>query len=280
MSDLSALYGHYDDEQANEDKNKTEGGGDLFKFKTGDSVLRFLPPAPGERSPFVQTWNHFIETGPNEGIGFNCPRKMGGGHCPSCEIADKLAGSTNKAEREAAWGYKPKLRFFSLVVDRDNEAAGPQAVAFGKTIFEQLSNLRTGRAGGNFTDPTDKGFDVIVNKKGEKKKTEYVCTPDRANSPLHPDQDLMIEWLQNRPDVSKYLVVLDLADIMELGEEKRAFDVRVAQPQSLAREPNPRLPGPPSRPGAVNRNAAAPASRGPSAQPTRTAADDDDVPFG
>ena len=50
----------------------------------------------------------------------------------------------------------PKLRAFAAVIDRNGESKGPQVLGFGKTILEDLRNLREDEdAGGDYTHPIE-----------------------------------------------------------------------------------------------------------------------------
>jgi hypothetical protein len=207
-----------------EESQQASGSANYFKPKTGKNVLRFLPPAEGRDSPFVVVHQHYIEVpGGQKAASFNCPRMHKAGRCPACEKAQELRDTGNPADYERAGDFLPRRRVFANVIDRNDPERGVLIFPMGKTIHEQLLSIRkNAEAGGDFTDPSEDGFDIIVEKTGEKLKTEYKVLTARRSSPLGND-----EWLDQMHDLEKQARVEPLEEIYKkLGEEPPAAPAR------------------------------------------------------
>jgi len=186
----------------------SKGGADFFKPKSGQNALRFLPPPEGKTSPFVVSYQHWVTLPDGSRSNMNCGRMVAKQRCPVCEKMDDLLRSGNEVDFKAASEFKPKLRVFANIIDRDDEAKGVQVFGFGKSVLDQLVAIRKDtRAGGDFTDIED-GFDIILTKKGEGMKTEYTCLASRESSALSDDADLSSLWMDNQYDLDVYKRVL------------------------------------------------------------------------
>ncbi len=87
--------------------------------------------------------------------------------------------------------------------DRASPEAGPRVFAFPKGVYERLLEIRGDQNnGGDWSDPSEDGFDISILKKGEGKKTEYTVVACRDSSALGHD-----EWL-DQLDVLPPLVTL------------------------------------------------------------------------
>ena len=174
---------------------------EILKLQEGRSVLRFLPPQSGAKSPFVKVWQHYVND-PHENRlhVFPCPARMWGKSCPVCDHANKLSRTGNKADRERAYQLWPKVRVYSEVVDMNNEGAGVQVFAFGKRIYEDLLAVASDEdAGGDFTD-VEEGFNIIIERSGTGKfDTSYKVFPSRRVEAF-PDMGL----LDLRVDLSRF----------------------------------------------------------------------------
>jgi len=99
------------------------------------------------------------------------------------------------------------------IVDRSNEAAGPQMWSPNYTDVKQLEGLFLTDAG-DYTDVAE-GCDITLvvtqgkkivqsgKRKGEP-VLEATITADRKNTPAHADPAVIKGWLENMPDVDAY----------------------------------------------------------------------------
>lgn len=185
-------YAEFSIEAANAIDQRVDdiGGSIYFDPVIGDNVLRFLPGSPGSQ-PFRVTAQHYIDALPglDRMIVFACPRVELKQPCLACSKAEELMRTGNPLDREAARRMGASVRVFSNVVNRANPDAGPRVYGFGKMVWDQLKVIRSNaRLGGDFTIPTAAGFDIILNKEGDGRKTKYGVSADRNNSPLAPTE--------------------------------------------------------------------------------------------
>lgn len=207
-------YGGYSLDTANEEHEDLSraGGGQFMKLEVGRNVVRFLPPPVGRKSPFVTTYQHFMDLPGREGpVVFNCPRMMERRPCPACAKGDRLRATGNPKDAEAARDFWASRRVFAAVIDRNDEDSGPKVLGFGKTVHEALVAIRRDDdAGGDFTHPVD-GFDIIIERTGTgKNDTRYKVFPARKSSHLG---DRAEEWIAQQPDLRQLARVPSLEEI-------------------------------------------------------------------
>ena len=219
------------------------GGADFMKLVPGKNTVRFLPPAAGAGSleafitPFIVVNEHFIEGADKRRIRFACPRLMEKKSCPACAEFQRLQQTHNPIDREKSWNFKPSLRIYVNVIDRSQPDSGPRILAFGKTIWDGLKRIRTDQdEGGDFTDCSDEGFDIVIHREGTgKTDTKYTVRPARNDSGLGVD----ISVLENQWDLQNYTKVPTLDEVISWmsGEEPVAEAPREMRTISEPRQP-------------------------------------------
>jgi hypothetical protein len=215
-----AKYAAYDmgaTEEEEEKLNESGGGAFMKMAREGTYTVRFLPPPVGRNSPFVMVHQHFVEKDDGSKAVFGCPRMMNkpAEFCPVCERADKMKASGDKADFEAAKKLFPSFRVFANVINRDDEELGVQILGFGKMIHKELIALRRDtKEGGDFTNPEEDGFDILITRKGlTMTNTKYSVRPARNSTPLGN-----MEWIESQPDLSRYATPKTAEEIYsELG---------------------------------------------------------------
>src|SRR6516162_4384247 len=128
MSDTKALqkYGTWSPATVQKEKEEAaaESGGMWFKAKVGKNHLRFLPPAPGTKSPFTKVWGHRIPTDGGKAITIACPRMMRKEPCKACAVAEDLKRARNKVDRDYGYQIHAKKKYYANVIDRKNPERG------------------------------------------------------------------------------------------------------------------------------------------------------------
>jgi len=204
-------YGTYEIDAADQEhEDLSRSGGQFMRLEVGRNVVRFLPPPAGRSTPFVTTFQHFLNLpGVPDAIVFNCPRLMIRRPCPACAKGDKLKASGNPRDQEAARDFWASRRVFACVIDRQDEDAGVKILGFGKMIHEALVAIRRDEdAGGDFTHPVD-GFDIVIERTGSgKNDTRYTVRAARSSSPLGND-----EWIDQQPNLRHLAKVPTLDEI-------------------------------------------------------------------
>jgi len=112
-------------------------------------------------------------------------------------MIDQLFASQDPADQARAGDLSPRLRVFYNVIVPGEESRGPQVLATGVQIFEQLLGYFTDPGWGDFTHPKT-GYNVTINRTGIGLNTEYKVRPDRAATPLSD-----MEVLEHLHDLTK-----------------------------------------------------------------------------
>lgn len=192
----------------------------MFQAKDGENVIRPLPGAwENAYLPWIEVWIHY-QVGVNNSQ-FLCPAKMLKKPCPICEEHKKLLDSGKNPEEIQS--LQPQLRAICWLIDRAEEAKGPQIwvmpyVKIAKEIITHSFNRRTGEA--VVIDDPQNGWDIIFNKAGKLKKTQYSgLRKDDEPSPLHNDEEVMSKWL----DFISQNTIPDMIQYKEYDYIKEAF---------------------------------------------------------
>lgn len=225
----------------------TIASSDYLKVAVGETVVRVLPAVGDRDNPFRVTAQHYIDALPglDRMIVFACPRVELKQPCIACQKCEELARTGNPIDRERAKRMAANLRVMANVVDRNNMEAGPQVWSFGKQVWDQLKSIRKNvRIGGDFTDPTSNGFDLIILREGEERKTKYQISADRQASPLADTEEEMVAILSAAHDLDA------LVDAVAPEELFAAWGVSMRQQASAraavdAQQPAGRSAAPP-----------------------------------
>ena len=210
---------------------------EFMKLKVGKNRVRFLPRDPKWKSHIKIIHEHFVDDIPGKtgSFRFACPRRHGAGaRCPECERGDVLRRGNNVVDRERAKDHYPSTRNYSNVIDRSDEGSGPRIITFGSTIFDQLKAIFDDKAdGGDYTNPGDEGFDIIITRTGTgKQDTKYAVSAARAQSALSEDQDEADGWMETMWSLDSYSAVLAADKLLDAlaGEDSRGGRARAALP--------------------------------------------------
>lgn len=197
------------------------------EIKEGRNEFRFIPRKKGMRSHLKTVHVHFVNDVPGRDgvLAFNCPRKMlkPPKQCPECEYAKELYQSSNPVDQQQAKDHFPRAQTIANVIDRSREGDGPLVLAFGKVISESLKGILEDE--GDYTNPTDGGFDIVIKRRGKKLDTRYTVTAARDSSPLSEDDDEAEEWIENQWSLVELSACLGSAAIraaLEGGDTRRA----------------------------------------------------------
>lgn len=186
-------------EEANKEVADVSSGV-IMPLAEGTNIVRFMPVPLGSKMPVRVTAVHFVDPlpGSDNKFSFACPRRELRQQCPACQESEKLIASRNPADRELGKSLRSKLRIYANVVDRSSSDNSVRVISFGKKIWDQLEKIRKNpRLGGDWTNPTEEGFDIIIERTGTGQyDTEYTVSADRKNSPLAETQqeiDMLVE---------------------------------------------------------------------------------------
>lgn len=227
MADSNLVkFGSYDIEAA-----QAEGvgiGGAFFTPPVGRSIVRVIPPPVGVKSPYLVTYQHYIETpATDSAIKFNCPEVTRKDFCPACERYRALTKSGNPADSKAAESWKAKRRVYVNILDRANPDKGPQVWAFGVMIHRRLIDLREDNVQGvDYTHPVT-GYDIVLKKEGSGRDTRYYADLARNASKLAPDAESMNDLIDMQIDLAPFAKMLSDDEMIDalgglIGSHKAA----------------------------------------------------------
>lgn len=187
-------------EKLNELENKGGSGLNFFKPTEGqEDVIRLLPAEDGD--PFVQKWMHY-----NVGKeSFECPQKMYGEDCPVCGFVSKLWDEYNETQedetRKAANNLKAKPRYYSLVMNREDEGK-VMVWSYSKTVCQELVNIVLNPDYGDITDPqTGNDMRISSSKKAKALYATVDMQPRPVKTPLLSSQEAIDDMMATAPDV-------------------------------------------------------------------------------
>lgn len=166
----------------------------VFTPKEGDYVLRAMPPTWDDAQHYgLDVYVHYGIGSDNQS--YLCLDKMRGERCPLCE-ARKAA---EREDPDYAKTLAPTKRVLVWLVDRADEAAGPQLYSMPWTMDRDLANLAIDKKSGELLliDDPEGGFDIEFSRKGVGMKTKYSGIGiARRSSPLCDDERTQEEWLR------------------------------------------------------------------------------------
>jgi len=189
-------------------------GSGFYGPKEGRNLLRILPPV-GEMEFFFQpVGRHYF---PPDGKKYSyCPNFTSDGElpCPICELVTELK---NSGEKKLADELRIKRSFWMNVINRDDDTKGPLVYTPGIIVFSEISSLISDPDYGDITDIND-GYDIIVEKSGTGRDTEYHVKPRPKVTPLTDDEDILESWLEKARDLSFIEVTDDPEKDKELSK--------------------------------------------------------------
>ena len=168
----------------------------MWKPKEGANIIRILPPSWPKADHFgLDIYVHFSVGA--DGGAFLDLKKMKNEPDP---IAEEVAMLRAAGEEDAAKTLDSKKRVLVYLIDRENERDGVMMWAMPWTVDRDIAVAAKNPRSKNplFIDDPDKGYDLIINRTGTKRQTEYQVQIDRESSPLDLT-DEMIDLLETRP---------------------------------------------------------------------------------
>lgn len=197
-----------EDVDAIDEKVQEIAAGDFEQIEVGENVFRIVPTPPPLK-PIRVTAMHYVDAVPglDKMVVFACPRVELRDHCIACAESDRLMKTGNPLDRERAFRISAGVRVYLNVINRKKPDRGVRVLAIGKQVWEQIKTIRkNARAGGDYTDPTANGFDIIIMREGTgKNDTKYSVSADRNNSPLADSVEQINMLIQSTKDLEQYV---------------------------------------------------------------------------
>ncbi len=172
-----------------------------IKFEDGKQrVLRIVAFPDNDGQPFKERYVYSI------GKEWNllAPFQFGKDD-PIKALTDKLRSREGKSESQASedWNLAKqllaKMKHHAIVIDRDDEAAGPILWPFSQSVAKRLYEIMLDEDYGDITD-LEQGFDLKVKRvKEDNGFRAYKIDPRPKQTPLSKDGDQAAKWLDNLP---------------------------------------------------------------------------------
>ena len=188
-----------------------------WRPQEGDQDIRIVPTEDGD--PF-KVYHFHYNLGEGARGGVLCPKRQFGENCPICDFASKLWQEGTDDSKKMAKSLFVRQRFFSPVIDRDNEEAGVRIWGYGKTIYETLLGLVLNPDYGDITD-VDAGVDFTLTYTLPKSKGAFPQTnlvPKRKSSALAKNKGAIKEMLESVPEISTLFQRKSPADVKAILE--------------------------------------------------------------
>ena len=188
-----------------------------WRPQEGDQDIRIVPTEDGD--PF-KVYHFHYNLGEGARGGVLCPKRQFGENCPICDFASKLWQEGTDDSKKMAKSLFVRQRFFSPVIDRDNEEAGVRIWGYGKTIYEVLLGLVLNPDYGDVTD-VDSGVDFTLTYTLPKSKGAFPVTnlvPKRKSSALAKNKGAIKEMLESVPEISTLFQRKSPADVKAILE--------------------------------------------------------------
>jgi len=185
----------------------TGAGTGFFGPKEGRNVIRILPPV-GKMEYFFQTvGRHYMPPDNKKAIycpSFTSDREL---PCPICELSDQLRQAGDKKMSDE---LRVRRQFWMNVINRDSSNPEPLIYTPGVIVFGELSSLISDPDYGDITDVLN-GYDIIIEKSGTGRDTEYHVKARPKTTPLTEDEDELENILSKARDLT-YTEVSDDPD--------------------------------------------------------------------
>ena len=188
-----------------------------WRPQEGDQDIRIVPTSDGD--PF-KVYHFHYNLGEGARGGVLCPKRQFGENCPICDFASKLWQEGTDDSKKMAKSLFVRQRFFSPVIDRDNEEAGVRIWGYGKTIYETLLGLVLNPDYGDITD-VDNGVDFTLTYTLPKTKGAFPQTnlvPKRKSSALAKTKGAIKEVLEAVPEIDTLFQRKSSADVKAILE--------------------------------------------------------------
>jgi len=227
-------------------KQKTGGGGNYWKPKDGDNIIRIIPPNPEINPDIAANQLFFTESSSHsiEGQVYFCPEALVSQKCPICEARRKIYGGAKRAgrdvtvqEKSLADSFGTKRRYIANIVVRGEEDKGVQVYDFGIKVLEKLVKIMSDPGYGDITDLVN-GRDFVLSKKSRrgpdgKEWPDYDSSlPKSMASPAGTNEQIS-KWMGTQFDLKKMVIprILPYEKLFEL-----AFSITPEQARKVAPE--------------------------------------------
>lgn len=199
-------------------KHKSSGGGgNYFSLKDGEkAIIRILPEVGNMEAFWQEVGTHSVQDASGSNVSIACRKFTTDGEleCPLCQISEDAYHSGDK---QTNGDYRVRRAYHMNIIVRKKLEGGQRSYDIkmwtpGVTVFEQLHNIIGDPDYGAIWD-VEAGYDIKINREGEKLATTYLLLPTKDEKPLIGSKDVNSDG--ERVDVETIL-----ADTIDLSKKK------------------------------------------------------------
>lgn len=205
--------------RTNMDKAKKKlaeiGSGKFFKPKAGRNQVRILPPWNDKGLFYKEAVFYYGLTRDGKQISVPCL----GRDDPISQYLKELEKGGSE-DRKLAKRYAPRTKFYVNVLDRKTNKIG--IWGFSRKTLSILLSYMSDPDYGDITDP-DEGFDVVIEREGEKLETTYQIRVKPKPSEIGEKVDWEEEMHDLDEEIDDEITEDEMEDIIEenFGKGKR-----------------------------------------------------------
>ena len=180
----------------------------MWKPKVGDNHIRIMEGVGDMGIFWVNLGQHWLSR--NEP--HTCLSYTFGERCPICDLVSELFSDGTEESKNIAKRISTQRRWAMNIIDRANEAAGPQIYYAVPTVWAYIEALLGDPQYTNLEEDilpfgTDAGRDLNVKRVGtDRYTTRYTATPAARDTPLHRDQATIDQWFEQALDLTPVLL--------------------------------------------------------------------------
>lgn len=172
----------------------------FFKFKLGPNKVRIVrwKDKDGKLRTAAKRMEHFIPGG-------GAPTVCTGKGCPVCDKAARMQSSNDDKSKELGKRMRAQTRVYFNLIDRNNEAAGVQVVAFPYKCAKDTLDLLNDP---EYNQPhsmldLEHGRDLKITQSKEGNQTSYSVVAAPAPSKVEVGETIDLETYLNRGSAKK-----------------------------------------------------------------------------
>jgi hypothetical protein len=200
----------------------------VWKIKDGDHTIRIMPPtweADIYRDLGFECYVHY-NVGPDN-ASYLCALKNGVGDCAICDERTNM--SRANGHEDEVKELTARKKYIIWMIDRDDEASGPQLWAAPWTFIRDVNDASKGRKSGKtlYIENPDEGYDIEFEKIKKANFANYIrIMVAREPSAVSDDEDIAEKWMDYITDnpVTDVLRYYDYDYILKIHSGTKSKD--------------------------------------------------------
>lgn len=200
--------------------NKQKGSARFLRFAEGDTVIRLLPPIPGQKVPWAFVNNHFAQMPTGNWEAINCPQ-TDGKMCAICNKVSELYNSKDEENIKIAKKIKKNKKYYYnvlLISSPHPDFSRSEGQVFVMQVGPKINDiiqrdLKDSDIGLALFNPVD-GFDFsITSKKNAAGLPNYdLSKTGRKKYCVVKSEEELKEIMEQRMDLQSFTQIASLEE--------------------------------------------------------------------